>query len=108
MNLRHDAHCILAAAQTALRSGEWLPTDETAVASAVSALDAALGGVVPLSTIRPLYDDLCERIGQAVTLGDWFPGDWASEWQGCYIGDHMGETVDMGRFRSAAMMPLAA
>lgn len=108
MNLRHDANRILAAAQTALRSGEWLPTDNTAVTTAVSALEAALGGIVAMSVIKPLYDNLCERIGEAVTLGDWFPGDWASEWQGHYIGDHVGETVDMSRFRAAAMMPMAA
>ena len=87
MNLRHDAHCILAAAQTALRSGEWIPSDETVVVRAVSALEAALGGVVPMSEIRTLFDDVCEQIGHAVTMGDWFPGDWASEWQGCYVGD---------------------
>jgi hypothetical protein len=108
MNLRHDAHCILAAARTALRSGEWIPSDETAVVHAVSALEAALGGIVPMSAIQPLYDDVCEQIGHAVTTGDWFPGDWASEWQGCYIGDHVGETVDMSRFRPAAAMLLAA
>jgi len=108
MNLRHDAHCILAAARTALRSGESIPSDESAVARTVSALEAALGGVVPMSAIRPLYDDVCEQIGHAVTTGDWFPGDWASEWQGCYIGDHVGETVDMSRFRSTPAMLLAA
>lgn len=108
MNLRHEANRILAVAQTALRSGEWIPSDEPVVARAVSALATALGGVAPVSVVRPLFDDVCEQIGQAVTLGDWFPGDWASEWQGWYIGDHVGETVDMNRFRPTAVMPLAA
>lgn len=103
MNLRHDAHCILAAARTALRSGEWIPSDETVVARAVSALEAALGGVVPMSAIRPLFDDVCEQIGHAVTMGDWFPGDWASEWQGCHVGD-----VVRMRAAERALMPLAA
>jgi len=109
MNDRFHAQRLLAAVQTALRSGEWTPADDSLVKFAVPALERTLIDGSTTQTVSYHLDRLAELVGDAVTTGEWMPGDWASEWQGWYVdGMRSGHVAFMPPSEKIAIRRLAA
>jgi hypothetical protein len=103
MTIRLQAQRLLAVVQTALRSGEWIPSEDSMVRYAVPALSGMLVAATSSDVVQYYFDDLAELVGQAILSGEWTPGDWASEWR-----DHV--TVDPrdGRIAAPPVLPRLA